>query len=539
MNTDQLCMGCMTDRGSLTACPTCGYQDPEPGQAPLELPVRTVLHDQYLVGRVLGHGGFGITYLAWDVNLEIRVAIKEHLPADLATRSTDRKTVAPFSGRSKEYFDYGLAKFLDEAKAIARFNDHPGIIWVLNFFRENGTGYLVMSYVDGMTLKDYLQAYGGRVTYDIGVRLVMPVMDALRTVHAASMLHRDISPDNIFITTGGQVKLLDFGAARYAMSEKSQSLSVMLKPGYAPGEQYRSKGHQGPWTDVYALGATLYRAITGQTPSEALDREKADDLQLPSALNVQIPPEGEEAIVRALAVSQEHRYQTVDDFQAALLRTLRRGTEPADGTVGYGTHKPARTTSASAAGQPASVLTTLERVVAPVARVCDSATRIIARVSGLRPAATMDDRVRMINAVAAALVGLLGLSTAWSGVAGALGLLGLGSLPGLVPFIAGLVLILGAYLCLVRDQRGPSMAWVATWCLAAVHFAGFLVYWASMTSAPFWARMDTATQAMIVARSVKSLLWLLVPEAAVLFLLWKGGFGMGTTSVTPEKADVS
>jgi serine/threonine protein kinase len=543
MNTDQLCMGCMTDRGQSGVCATCGWQDPEPDQTPLVLPLRTVLHDQYLVGRVLGHGGFGITYLAWDVNLEIRVAIKEHLPSDLATRSTDRKTVTPFSGKSKEYFEYGLSKFLDEAKAIARFNDHPGIVSVLNFFRENGTGYLVMSYVDGVTLKEYLQERGGRVPYTAGVRLLMPVMDALRTVHAANMLHRDISPDNIFITTGGQVKLLDFGAARYAMSEKSQSLSVMLKPGYAPGEQYRSKGHQGPWTDVYALGATLYRTITGLTPSEALDREKADDLEVPSAMDVEIPAEGEAAVVRALAVSQEKRYQTVDEFQTALLRTVR--TVHAEDEAVYGEDRPGRAHLANASRAPMQALTlpaALEHVVGPVAKGCERITKAIASVPPrLRPAPTLDDSVRTASAVVA---GLLGLGRAWSaittiGIMGSLGgTFGLGPLLTLAGLVSSVVLVLGALLGLVRDPRATPIAWVAAWCLAAIDYVGFLLYCASMVSAPIWAQMDAATQSAIIVSALRTMLWAVVPAAIVLFLLWKGGFGAGARPAAPDKAEV-
>ena len=196
----------------------------------------------------------------------------------LASRASDQTTVAVRSGQPREQFDDGLSRFLDEARTLARFDQHPSIVGVRSFFRANGTGYMVMEYVDGVTLKTYLECQGGRIPFETARALLMPVMDALRAVHKVDLLHRDIAPDNIYIATGGQIKLLDFGAARQAVRDKGQSLSMIFKPGYAPWEQCHKGGRQGRWTDVYGLAATLYRCIAGAPPPEAPDRMEQDAL---------------------------------------------------------------------------------------------------------------------------------------------------------------------------------------------------------------------------------------------------------------------
>ena len=313
-----LCMGCMEQRGNAQVCPSCGWEEGKPSDSTLSLTPRTRINEQYIVGRVLGYGGFGITYLAWDMNLGIKVALKEYLPSTLASRHPGSQCVTAYNGEARELFDYGLEKFIEEAKSLARFQDHPGVVSVMNFFRANSTGYIVMTYVEGVTLKDYLATNGGKVPFDKACSILMPVMDALRAVHAAGMLHRDISPDNIYLTCSNQVKLLDFGAARYAVGEHSQNLSVILKPGYAPEEQYRSRGNQGPWTDVYALGATMYRAITGEVPPDALDRLEKDEIAPPSRLGATLPHAAETALMKALMVKATARFRDVATFQNAI-----------------------------------------------------------------------------------------------------------------------------------------------------------------------------------------------------------------------------
>ncbi|QVL49464.1 MAG: protein kinase [Thiocapsa sp.] len=278
-----------------------------------------MLDGRYRIGRVLGHGGFGITYLARDENLHLRLAIKEYLPRDCATRAPDGVSLAVYSGPAGEQFAYGLDRFLDEARALARFDQHPGIVTVKSFFRAHGTGYCVMDYVDGLTFKDHLaQQPNGRIPMDAAIKLLTPVMDALRAVHKEGLLHRDLAPDNIYLSRDGRIKLLDFGAARFAAGEHSRSLSIILKPGYAPEEQYRTRGKQGPWTDVYGLAATLYRAITGSVPPEALDRLDQDEIVPPSKLGAVIASTQERVLLKALAVRAGDRYSGIAEFQQAL-----------------------------------------------------------------------------------------------------------------------------------------------------------------------------------------------------------------------------
>ncbi|HEX3027812.1 MAG TPA: serine/threonine-protein kinase [Clostridia bacterium] len=205
----------------------------------------------------------------------------------------------------------------------------------MDFFKENGTAYIVMSYVEGITLKEFITSRGGKLPLDAVLNIMLPVMKALEQVHSSGILHRDISPDNIYITRNFNVKLLDFGAARFAMGEHSKSMSVLLKPGYAPVEQYRSKGKQGPWTDIYAVAATMYKALTGNTPPESLDRMYEDVLAAPSKCDVDIPSNIEEALLKAMSIREEQRFQTVSEFSDCLQnRALsgiddRKATDPA------------------------------------------------------------------------------------------------------------------------------------------------------------------------------------------------------------------
>jgi serine/threonine protein kinase len=315
---DHLCFGCMKDKGFESMCPHCGWEVDSPIEAPQHLPPGTILQEKYLLGRVLGHGGFGITYLAYDINLDTKLAIKEYMPRDFATRATEQTIVSVFSGEFTSHFENGLMNFLDEAKTLAQFNNHPGIVGVRDFFKENGTAYLVMYYLEGIDFKQYLETQGGKIPYQTALMIMIPVMDALREVHSRGTLHRDISPDNIYITSEGQVKILDFGAARYAMTAFSKSISVILKPGFAPEEQYRSKGNQGPWTDVYSTAATFYRAIVGYVPPESLDRLEEDTIQSPSSLGIDIPDRAEAALMKALSIRAADRYQSIAEFQQDL-----------------------------------------------------------------------------------------------------------------------------------------------------------------------------------------------------------------------------
>ena len=318
MKADSLCMGCMTDTKAAAVCPYCAYAYNTPAESFVQLPPRTIANGKYLLGKVLGQGGFGITYLAYDLETDQKLAIKEYFPSIITTRAHDRLTVTPISSRNNKDLEYGLQKFYEEGQALLRFKDHPNVVAMIEFFYANGTGYIVMLYIKGQTFKEHLLNAGGQISFAEALQSLTLVMRALEDLHAAGILHRDVSPDNIYLEEGGGVRILDFGATRYAMGEQSRSLSVVLKPGYAPEEQYRSRGKQGPWTDIYALGATFYRAITGQVPPESMDRQQLDDLAAPSSLGVAIPPKSESALLKALAVKAEHRFQTITGFREGI-----------------------------------------------------------------------------------------------------------------------------------------------------------------------------------------------------------------------------
>ena len=336
-------------------------------QNPRCLAVNTVLAGKYLVGPVLGEGGFGITYAGYDLNMETWIAIKEYFPVELVTRDTTRRStdgggeafgraasdgseppagrisasgggsdrVISLSGEKSKTYQQGLKKYVDEARNVSRFSGIPGIVSVKDFFYENNTAYIVMEYIDGISLKEYLKQKGGKVSEEEALSILRPVLEALEKVHAAGIVHRDISPDNIMLTfsekgAAGQgsvpavygnisaVKLIDFGAARMTSKNDQKSLTIILKHGYAPEEQYRSHGEQGAWTDVYALCAVLYRMLTGKVPESAMDRLFSDGLKRPEELGVKVTPAVSEVIMRGLVVKKEGRIRSVRELMDTL-----------------------------------------------------------------------------------------------------------------------------------------------------------------------------------------------------------------------------
>lgn len=313
------CLNCMATKGDHKNCPECGHSGELKAEEPVHLKPGTVLNGKFLIGKVLGHGGFGITYLGWDMVLDIKLAIKEYFPQDLVSRTPEYNQVSVYTGDAQSHFQHGLQRFVEEAKVLAKFDEHPGIVSVRDYFQENKTAYMVMNYVEGMTLQEYVLEKGNILPWKIALSLMMPVLDALNEIHEAGILHRDISPDNIYITKTGRAKLLDFGAARAATLDQQKSLSVLLRPGYAPEEQYRTKGVQGPWTDVYAAAGTLYRLITGEVPSEALERMNEDSLSLKLNQLNKIPDRLKVVLKKALNIQSSNRYQCVKEFQQELL----------------------------------------------------------------------------------------------------------------------------------------------------------------------------------------------------------------------------
>ncbi|MBQ3867825.1 MAG: protein kinase, partial [Clostridia bacterium] len=312
------CIHCMNEiEQDARECPHCGKAQNAEIPAHHLLP-GTLLQGRFLIGAALGEGGFGITYIGRDQQLDMRVAVKEYYPNGYATRSNTASPLISIAtaGDRKAFFENGKERFLREARVLARFSSEDGIVTVRDFFEANNTAYIVMEYLEGQTLKEYLKKRG-RMSAGQALNLMLPVMKSLREVHKQGLIHRDIAPDNIMLVNG-KVKLLDFGAARNMSSIANKSLSVMLKPGYAPEEQYRSKGNQGPWTDVYALAATMYKCITGVTPDDSTQRLYSDELKSPSALGVTIAAQFEAAIMKGLAVLQQDRYQSIDEFLEGL-----------------------------------------------------------------------------------------------------------------------------------------------------------------------------------------------------------------------------
>jgi serine/threonine protein kinase len=274
------------------------------------LPTGAVL-DRYRIDSVIAAGGFGITYLCHHVTLGKPYALKEHFPRQFAYREGTTSEVRP---TDPDTFTWALGRFIDEGRSLARCT-HPNVVGVADVFEANSTAYMVLDYEQGQSLKAWLDELGRPPTQDEIDRLLMPLLDALEYVHGQGLLHRDIAPDNIVIRPDGSPCLIDFGAARQAVAERSQIMSAVVKSGYSPPEQYTRSGRaQGPWTDIYALGATLYRAVTESTPQEAPERQIGDDLR-PVAELVTEParyrPGFLTAIDHALTLRPAERPQTV------------------------------------------------------------------------------------------------------------------------------------------------------------------------------------------------------------------------------------
>lgn len=308
------CMGCMeTYKEDVFICPYCGYEENSMPEESFHLVPGSILGKRYQIGKVLGFGGFGVTYIGLDMLLEKKVAIKEYLPSEFATRMPAQTNVSVYSGEKTEQFEAGMDKFVEEARKLAKFNETEGIVNVYDCITENNTAYIIMEYLEGESLKKRLDREK-KLSLEEVERIIIPILNSLQSVHEVGLIHRDIAPDNIFLTVDGRVKLLDFGAARYASATHSRSLSVIYKPGYAPIEQYQSRGNQGAWTDVYALAATMYKMLTGVTLDTSIERNAKDGLKFPSKLGAQIPKNKETALLNALNIRPEERTQSARQF---------------------------------------------------------------------------------------------------------------------------------------------------------------------------------------------------------------------------------
>lgn len=312
------CYGCMAKLDSEGKCPKCSFSNAEYKALPHQLPAGTILHERFMVGAVLGEGGFGITYIGMDLILEIKVAIKEFYMTGFVNRNHDVSCkICAETGENNSLFVKNREKFYQEAKTLAKFSGTEGVVTIRDFFNENDTAYIVMDYLEGTSLRAYLKEKN-KLSVEETLNLVRPLFSALQAIHNDNIIHRDISPDNIMLTDDGKVLLIDFGAAREYSDKDVKSLSIILKPGYAPEEQYRSKGEQGPWTDVYALSATIYRCIAGIRPEDALERVAEDNVTPLCEIDKDCSKALSDIIMKGLAVRQKDRYQSAGEMFTAL-----------------------------------------------------------------------------------------------------------------------------------------------------------------------------------------------------------------------------
>ena len=314
---NELCMNCFSVKGQYEVCPYCGYVEGTPPAQPHYLTPGTILGSHFIVGTVIGTGGFGITYKCFDTTLGVTVAAKEFYPMGLVNRSPGQSKVGLLSGDKKEQYKEQLNRFLMEAQSVAQFGKAKDIVNIYDFFEENGTAYIIMEYIDGVLLKDYLDKQGA-MPAEVAMSVIMPIIEATKKIHSKGIIHRDLSPDNIFITDEQSIKIFDFGAAQLNDSKAGMAGEKVIKVGYSAPEQYRDKSKQDFYTDIYSVGAILYQLLTGQKPMESTEREHKDTLKSPMELGVPVNPNVDRAVMEAMAVRPELRFQSIQQFEDAL-----------------------------------------------------------------------------------------------------------------------------------------------------------------------------------------------------------------------------
>lgn len=327
VNGRERCVGCMKPLTAEGRCAYCGLQQDKYRPIPRCLRPGMCLRDRYVLGRVLGEGSFGISYIAWDCLLDTVVAIKEYFPASLVSRHISEEdedtNVYIYEKRESQKYQESLKKYLGEAKSLSAYYDLDGIVSVRDFFYANNTAYIVMGYVDGISVKEYVEK-NGPIEGEKFLRMLEPVIQSLAKVHQTGVLHRDISPDNMLLTRDEKLVLIDFGAARKENINMTRSMKVVFKRGFSPEEQYRTRGQQGAWTDVYALCATAYYALTGKAPDESIQRVLEDDMpSLTEMTDVDLPMQQKRAFMKGMTVDFHHRYQTMDELYQGLYQQGR------------------------------------------------------------------------------------------------------------------------------------------------------------------------------------------------------------------------
>lgn len=311
----RICFWCFKSKGNQVVCPHCGYEQGSGQEQAYQLAPGTVLHKRYIIGVSIGIGGFGITYKAFDAMLRMIVAVKEFYPAGLVNRGGGEKKVGIFSGEKKAEFQKQLARFLEEARNMALFSKEQDIVNVYDFFEENQTAYIIMEYVDAPLLKEELKKR--RFSQEEAGGYMLALLEALQKVHSNHIIHKDISPDNIFLTGPDAVKLFDFGAARLQGTERTEA--VVVKAGYTPPEQYTSQDEQSLSMDIYAAGAVFYEMLTGVKPVDSRDRVIKDELKGLKEYNVRADEYLQRIIFKAMALEPRLRFQTAGEFKEALI----------------------------------------------------------------------------------------------------------------------------------------------------------------------------------------------------------------------------
>lgn len=311
-----LCDYCFEPIAPGSVCTKCGLShDNYHAEAGLLTPGTNLL-GKYIIGRVLGRGGFGATYLAYSSERDKVVAIKEYYPTGIANRAKGEEKISIVSDEKRKVFEKGANRFFEEAKTMSRFNTNKNVVSVYEFFYANDTVYYSMEYLEGIDLKGYIAKKGGKLSEAEAVTIMKGICEALVAVHSTQTLHRDISPDNIFVCTNGNVKLIDFGAAKQVIGDAQQVYSVVVKQGFAPAEQYKSNGKQGVWTDIYAVGASIYYAVTGKIPADAMNRVENPEITFDGSLN--LSPQFMNIIKKCLQSKIEDRYQSAIELLGAL-----------------------------------------------------------------------------------------------------------------------------------------------------------------------------------------------------------------------------
>lgn len=310
------CPNCFMPIGGSTICPNCGNDYSKNKQFAGVLPVFTLLNNRYLVGRVLGKGGFGVTYIAKDIISNNICAIKEYMPSEYSTRSGGTQNIVPFSDdKARFVFTHGREKFVEEAKTLLKLRNNPIVVDILDYFTQNNTAYLVMEYLDGQDLRKMARSSGGKLDPEFAKMVFVTIASSLMEIHRMNILHRDLSPENIIVTSNGRIKLIDFGAARNFVSTQNKGMSILLKPGFAPPEQYNAKGTQGPWSDVYALCATFYTLVSGKPLVDALFRYRGEPQPSLASLGCPVTKKTSDVIERGMELDFKRRYR---DFKELL-----------------------------------------------------------------------------------------------------------------------------------------------------------------------------------------------------------------------------